>query len=154
MTTYKWKQFGNLNLIVLYRLFPQILSINLPALLESDSKNIPQGGLSRYQRIKQIRQHFWSSWHKKYYVLVSSERIKWFKVLLFIKEDNLLPLLVLRSQWEHLSSKTHHQSSSIHLFCVGLVQLILGLSHPKIFCQIVPGSYCSIMKIHQPSPIF
>ncbi|XP_072940687.1 uncharacterized protein [Epargyreus clarus] len=55
--------------------------------------------LTRYQRIEQLRQHFWTRWSKEY-ICELQERVKWrsskdalkLNSLVVIKEDNLPPL--------------------------------------------------------------
>ncbi|XP_049884023.1 uncharacterized protein LOC126379357 [Pectinophora gossypiella] len=55
--------------------------------------------LSRFQRIEQLRQHFWSRWSKEY-VAELQQRVKWrsckdgleLNSLVVVKEDNLPPL--------------------------------------------------------------
>ena len=63
--------------------------------LEDHSKN----HLTRYQRIEQLRQHFWSRWSKEY-VSELQQRVKWRScttslkpnALVLIKEEHLPPL--------------------------------------------------------------
>ncbi|KAJ8710935.1 hypothetical protein PYW08_009450 [Mythimna loreyi] len=71
----------------------------LTALPTPDRQNRSMNYLSRYQRIEQLRQHFWIRWSKEY-VSELQQRVKWRTctkplekdTLVLIKEDNLPPL--------------------------------------------------------------
>jgi hypothetical protein len=71
----------------------------LTALPVQDLRDRSSNYLSRYQRVEQLRQHFWARWSKEY-VSELQARTKWrthhdtLKVdtLVLIKEDNLPPL--------------------------------------------------------------
>lgn len=64
-----------------------------------DLQGHPVTGLSRFNRIEQLRQQFWSRWNKEY-VSELQQRVKWRtdgqtlkpNMLVVIKEDNLPPL--------------------------------------------------------------
>ncbi|XP_048478626.1 uncharacterized protein LOC119692053 [Plutella xylostella] len=64
-----------------------------------DYSATPTHRLSRYQRLEQIRQQFWSRWAKEY-VSELQVRVKWWQnntdlqpnTLVVIKDDNLPPL--------------------------------------------------------------
>lgn len=65
----------------------------------SDLQDVTSSQLTRYQRVEQIRQHFWTRWSKEY-VSEMQIRTKWKTrqadlkpdVLVLIKEDNSAPL--------------------------------------------------------------
>lgn len=71
----------------------------LTCLPERDYQCHSSNHLTRYQRIEQLRQHFWSRWSKEY-IAELQQRVKWrttknsLKVdtLVVVKEDNLPPL--------------------------------------------------------------
>jgi hypothetical protein len=65
----------------------------------ADIQDTPTHRLSRYQRVEQLRQHFWSRWSKEY-ISEMQARTKWKAhrdnsqphTLVMIKEDHLPPL--------------------------------------------------------------
>lgn len=71
----------------------------LTAPVSADLQDVPASRLSRYQRVEQIRQHFWNRWAKEY-VSEMQTRCKWLQhkgdlkenTLVLIKEENLPPL--------------------------------------------------------------
>lgn len=71
----------------------------LTAPVHADVKDAPIHSITRYQRLEQIRQHFWSRWYKEY-VSELQTRTKWKhqgtdlkeETLVLIKDDNLPPL--------------------------------------------------------------
>lgn len=71
----------------------------LTAPVQADVKDAPAHSITRYQRIEQIKQHFWSRWSKEY-VSELQMRGKWKQhgddlkegTLILIKDDNLPPL--------------------------------------------------------------
>lgn len=71
----------------------------LTAPASSNLMEVPAHRLSRYQRVEQIRQHFWTRWSKEY-VSELQVRTKWTyntadlkqDILVLIKEDNAPPL--------------------------------------------------------------
>ncbi|XP_062529977.1 uncharacterized protein LOC134200667 isoform X2 [Bombyx mori] len=71
----------------------------LTAPVPDDLQDVPASRLTRYQRVEQIRQHFWSRWAKEY-VSEMQTRSKWYQhkgelkenMLVLIKDDNLPPL--------------------------------------------------------------
>jgi hypothetical protein len=64
-----------------------------------DLQEVPSNRLTQWQRIEQLRQHFWTRWSKEYISLLQ-QRSKWkspqanveLGQLVLIKEDNLPPL--------------------------------------------------------------
>lgn len=71
----------------------------LTAPVTADLHDAPPHRLTRYQRVEQIRQHFWKRWSKEYVSELQS-RTKWHQqkgylkenMLVLIKDDNLPPL--------------------------------------------------------------
>lgn len=71
----------------------------LTAPVSDDLQDVPASRLQRFQRVEQIRQHFWSRWTKEY-VSQLQIRTKWTEnkgelkpdTLVIIKDDNLPPL--------------------------------------------------------------
>ncbi|CAG9130680.1 unnamed protein product [Plutella xylostella] len=71
----------------------------LTAPATADLRDKPMLRLTRYQRVEQIRQHFWARWSKEY-VSELQQRIKWRTssedlkehTMVLIKDDNLPPL--------------------------------------------------------------
>lgn len=70
------------------------------SLPEPDLTQLPANHLSSWQRVEQIRQHFWKRWHKEY-LNQHQQRTKWqasngkplsVGQMVIIKEDNLPPL--------------------------------------------------------------
>lgn len=65
----------------------------------ADLQHVPEHRLTRYQRVEQIRQHFWTRWSREYVPELQS-RSKWRfqtddlkeNMLVIIKEDHLPPL--------------------------------------------------------------
>lgn len=72
---------------------------SLTAPVSADLVDVPENRLTRYQRVEQIRQHFWARWSKEF-VSELQTRSKWKEntedlkpdVLVLIKEDNFPPL--------------------------------------------------------------
>lgn len=66
---------------------------------EPDIKELPTNRLLRWQRVEQLKQHFWQCWTKEYLHNLQP-RIKWntatdpIKVgqMVILQEDNLSPL--------------------------------------------------------------
>ncbi|XP_063895655.1 uncharacterized protein LOC135118257 [Helicoverpa armigera] len=71
----------------------------LTAPVPADVHDVPEHRLTRYQRVEQIRQHFWRRWSKEY-VSELQTRSKWQEhkndlkenTLVLLKDDNLPPL--------------------------------------------------------------
>ncbi|XP_028173305.1 uncharacterized protein LOC114362207 [Ostrinia furnacalis] len=71
----------------------------LVAPVSADMQDTPMHRLTRYQRVEQLRQHFWSRWTKEY-ISEMQTRIKWKEntvdlrpdTLVIVKDDNLPPL--------------------------------------------------------------
>ncbi|XP_048482864.1 uncharacterized protein LOC125489799 [Plutella xylostella] len=76
-----------------------VLILNRKAPATADLRDKPMLRLTRYQRVEQIRQHFWARWSKEY-VSELQQRIKWRTssedlkehTMVLIKDDNLPPL--------------------------------------------------------------
>ncbi|XP_049865557.1 uncharacterized protein LOC126366489 [Pectinophora gossypiella] len=76
-----------------------IIGRPLTSLPARDLTSYSSNHLNRYQRIEQLRQHFWSRWYKEY-VSQLQHRIKWktrgdtlkLNSLVVLKDDNLPPL--------------------------------------------------------------
>ncbi|XP_048485098.1 uncharacterized protein LOC125490306 [Plutella xylostella] len=76
-----------------------VLILNRRAPATADLRDKPMLRLTRYQRVEQIRQHFWARWSKEY-VSELQQRIKWRTssedlkehTMVLIKDDNLPPL--------------------------------------------------------------
>lgn len=76
-----------------------IIGRSLTALPTPCLADIPHSRLTRYQRIEQLRQHFWARWYKEY-ISELQERTKWRQAkgqlttdtMVVIKDDNLPPL--------------------------------------------------------------
>ncbi|XP_066156028.1 uncharacterized protein [Euwallacea fornicatus] len=75
-----------------------LIGRSLTELPDPDLQHIPANRLSVFQRIQQIKQHFWTRWSKEY-VSELQQRVKWKArqqdvqegVLVLIKDDNLPP---------------------------------------------------------------
>lgn len=75
---------------------------SLVELPDPELNHIPENRLSRYQRVQQIKQHFWTRWHREY-VHELQQRTKWQRnhsdlkegAMVLIKEDNSPP-----SRWK------------------------------------------------------
>lgn len=71
----------------------------LTSTYEPNLTDLPETRLSRYQRLEQLRQHFWARWHKEF-ISELQLRTKWKfpytslqkGALVLIKEDNVPPL--------------------------------------------------------------
>lgn len=72
----------------------------LTALPQPDVRDVPQNRLTRYQRISQLKQHFWSRWSREYLSNLQ-QRPKWAQVqksldlqgaLVILKDDNVPPM--------------------------------------------------------------
>ncbi|XP_062532935.1 uncharacterized protein LOC134201706 [Bombyx mori] len=71
----------------------------LTSLPERNYQDCSSGNLSRYERIEQLRQHFWVRWSKEY-IAELQQRTKWrsckdslkMNSLVVVKEDHLPPL--------------------------------------------------------------
>ena len=77
-----------------------LIGDHLTSTLEPDLKDIRVNRLSRWQRMEQLRQHFWSRWSKEY-LSGLQQRSKWKSTsgadieigqLVLIKEENVPPL--------------------------------------------------------------
>lgn len=76
-----------------------LIGRTLTSLPSRDYSNHSTNHLTRYQRIEQLRQHFWARWYKEY-ISELQQRTKWrhntdtlkADSLVIIKEDNLPPL--------------------------------------------------------------
>ncbi|XP_059052238.1 uncharacterized protein LOC131846836 [Achroia grisella] len=76
-----------------------LIGTPLTALPVADHKGRPLTHLNRFQRLEQLRQHFWARWSKEY-VSELQQRSKWYSKepdlqlnsLVVVKEDNLPPL--------------------------------------------------------------
>ncbi|XP_052758555.1 uncharacterized protein LOC128202398 [Galleria mellonella] len=76
-----------------------LIGRSLTSLPERDYRLYSTNNLTRFQRIEQLRQHFWTRWSKEY-IAELQQRVKWrsckdnlkLDTLVVIKEDNLPPL--------------------------------------------------------------
>ena len=77
-----------------------LIGDDLTSTLEPDLKDIRVNRLSRWQRMEQLRQHFWSRWSREYLSCLQ-QRSKWRSTsgadieigqLVLIKEENVPPL--------------------------------------------------------------
>jgi hypothetical protein len=66
-----------------------LIGDTLTSLQEWDFKTIPPNRLSSWQRINQLKQHFWSRWYREY-ITELTKRNKWSKgTIVIIREDNV-----------------------------------------------------------------
>ncbi|XP_059055473.1 uncharacterized protein LOC131849411 [Achroia grisella] len=76
-----------------------LIGRSLTSLPDRDYQRHSTNNLTRFQRIEQLRQHFWARWSKEY-IAELQQRVKWrtckdnlkLNTLVVIKEDNLPPL--------------------------------------------------------------
>ncbi|XP_059056122.1 uncharacterized protein LOC131849997 [Achroia grisella] len=76
-----------------------LIGRSLTFLPDRDYQRHSTNNLTRFQRIEQLRQHFWARWSKEY-IAELQQRVKWrtckdnlkLNTLVVIKEDNLPPL--------------------------------------------------------------
>ncbi|CAK9822943.1 hypothetical protein ANTRET_LOCUS1374 [Anthophora retusa] len=77
-----------------------LIGDSLPSFPELDLQDVPINRLSIWQRVQQVKQHFWKRWHKEYLNELRT-RSKWHQgdgtqvkigQLVTIKEDNLPPM--------------------------------------------------------------
>ncbi|XP_030753971.1 uncharacterized protein LOC115880817 [Sitophilus oryzae] len=76
-----------------------LIGRELTSVASQNFENIPENRLNIFQRIQQVRQHFWKRWYKEY-ISELQQRLKWKSTsqslkcgdIVLVKDDNLPPL--------------------------------------------------------------
>lgn len=111
----------------------------LTALPERNYQDYPVNRLTRFQRIAQLRQHFWTRWSKEY-IAELQQRVKWRSckyslkngTLVLIKEDGIPPL-----KWKLGRVVAVHPGPSDGICRVADIKLSTGVVR-RSFSKIVP----------------